>query len=479
MKSLVLSSFIVIFVSGLAACIANAQSPPRSAPDQARSIIPYQPKELTLRISQNATIKRPKISHVRVRSALGTEQIARLICHVDDDALIERPSGEYSLVPQAETQPTDAKKMSKVSMKDVQHALTESGIENFKQKWDKPYLFVYDCSEPFLEYTQTIMKSMYPGVVKQLREWELDLERPAVPLVVVIMPDREAFDKLKPVDPSVAAYYNMISNHIILYEDQALADAAPEFGLKQAAYTIVHEGVHQLLANTNVQKRLAEWPMWLSEGVPEYLCPLRVKSKVVKRKTAELPIRDVRWVEAGMLNDLRMYSLLKMRGGSGDLIKNAATSSNLDADGYAVAWGMVHHLATNEPDAFKAYLKEISKTLPLEPLGEERDQQLAAVFKKHFDSDFLTMERKIQKHLTSKKMKKGYKDPIANQTRYLVKMVEKRGKAFLNIAMITTSPAGAREWKEELEQQHPKARFYTIICDSQRKAEYEWRKVMN
>ena len=89
------------------------------------------------------------------------------------------------------------------------------------------------------------------------------------------------------------------------------------------------------------------------------------------------------------------------------------------------------------------------------------------------------MERKIQKHLTSKKMKKGYKDPIANQTRYLVKMVEKRGKAFLNIAMITTSPAGAREWKEELEQQHPKARFYTIICDSQRKAEYEWRKVMN
>ena len=146
MKSLVLSSFIVIFVSGLAACIANAQSPPRSAPDQARSIIPYQPKELTLRISQNATIKRPKISHVRVRSALGTEQIARLICHVDDDALIERPSGEYSLVPQAETQPTDAKKMSKVSMKDVQHALTESGIENFKQKWDKPYLFVYDLS---------------------------------------------------------------------------------------------------------------------------------------------------------------------------------------------------------------------------------------------------------------------------------------------------------------------------------------------
>jgi len=346
MKSLFLP-LVAISLVGVSAGVSKAQEP--------RSIIPYQPKEVTLRIGPDAKITPPSVSHVRVRSALGGEQIARLISQVDDELLIERPSGELSLVPQAEAQPTESKKMSKVSMKDVQHALSEAGIVNFKQKWDKPYLFVYDCSEPFLEYTQTIMKSMYPGVVKQLREWELDIERPAVPLIVVIMPNREAFDKLKPVGPEVAAYYNMISNHIILYEDQALADAAPEFGLKQAAYTIVHEGVHQLLGNTNVQKRLADWPMWLSEGVPEYLCPLRVKSKVVRAKSAELPIRDVRWVEAGMLNDLRMYSLLKMRGGNGDLIKNAATSSDLDADGYAVSWGMVHYLATNEPDAFKAY----------------------------------------------------------------------------------------------------------------------------
>jgi len=124
-------------------------------------------------------------------------------------------------------------------------------------------------------------------------------------------------------------------------------------------------------------------------------------------------------------------------------------------------------------------MKEISKTPPLGKRGPKRDEKHAEVFAKHFQSDFIALERNVQKHLTSKKMQKKYKDPIANQTRYLVKMVEKRGKAFLNVAMITTSPAGAREWKEELEKKHPKGRFYTIICDSQRKAEYEWRKVMN
>ena len=203
MKSIVAFQFLAVV---LLAVGSTAHGQQRQEPPQ-RSIVPFQPKEIKLRIPLDATITYPEISHVRVRSALGGEQIARLICHVDNEALIERPSGEYSLITQSETHPTDEKKMSKVSMKDVKHALTESGIENFKQKYDKPYLFVYDCSEPFLEYTQTIIKSMYPGVVKQLREWELDIQRPDVPLIVVIMPDREAFDKLKPMAPEVAAYY--------------------------------------------------------------------------------------------------------------------------------------------------------------------------------------------------------------------------------------------------------------------------------
>ena len=316
--------------------------------------------------------------------------------------------------------------MSKVTQEDVNNSLRQVGIEGYKQVFDKPYLFVYDCSDAFLDYTRTIIKSMYPGVCKQLIDWGLDVRRPDVPLIVVITPNRQAFDELDRMPPEVAAYYNVLSNHVVLYEDQELADAAPEFALKQAAYTIVHEGVHQLLANTGVQQRLSRWPMWISEGVPEYLCPLRVKSEVVKRKSAQLPVRDVRWIESGMLNDLRMYSLLKIRGGRGEVIEKTAGAKELDADGYAVAWGMVHHLAKNEPDALKAYLKDVSKMRAFAHRKPETQKVVHELFGKHFSTNYRGLEREIQKHLTSKEMQKDYKDPIANQTRYLVKLVWRR-----------------------------------------------------
>ena len=82
----------------------------------------------------------------------------------------------------------------------------------------------------------------------------------------------------------------------------------------------------------------------------------------------------------------------------------------------------------------------------------------------------------MRQHLTSKKIQKKYKDPIANQTRYLIKLVQTHGSRVLNGAIVTTSPAAAREWKEQQQKLYPKASFYTVICENQRKAEYEWRK---
>jgi hypothetical protein len=42
-------------------------------------------------------------------------------------------------------------------------------------------------------------------------------------------------------------------------------------------------------------------------------------------------------------------------------------------------------------------------------------------------------------------MQASYVDPIENQTIYIVKCVEKKGKAFSIKAIITTSPAGAKK----------------------------------
>ena len=443
---------------------------------QDTTVLPYQPSALELRIPAAATVRPGNGARVLVRSPLGQQQVAQLLCHVDDQLIIVRPTGNLEMIARSAAQPTD-QEISKCSRHELEHLLHEANIRDYKLEWEKPYLFVSSCSDPFLQYTKTIIKSMYPGVVRQLMAWDLDVSRPTAPLMVVATPNREAFDALGRLPPEVLAYYSPIANYVVLYEDQSLADAAPEFALKQAAYTIVHEGVHQLLANTGVQGRLSDWPQWISEGIPEYLAPLQVRSKVVRSGSAELPVRSVRWVTAGMVNDLRMYDLLKTSGGDGQLIRETIRAIELDARGYAVAWGLVHHLATNRPEDFVAYLKELSRHSHVGAVDPKSSTDAETLFVKYFGKDFRDLEKSVQAHLTSKKIMEKYRDPIAYQTHYLVQRIQKYGKAFTNEIVLTTSPAAAREWKEQQEKEFPDSRYYTFIFESRQKAELKLRRI--
>jgi hypothetical protein len=178
-----------------------------------------------------------------------------------------------------------------------------------------------------------------------------------------------------------------------------------------------------------------------------------------------------------MVNDLRMYRLLKLKGGSGQLIQKTADAETLDAQGYAVAWGMVHHLATNRSEEFKAYLKQLSGLPPLRVRAAQPSADLNELFSKHFGDDFAALERDVRKHLTSRTLMKKYRDPVANQTRYLVKRIHKKGKIYDVAGVLTASPTAAREWKEQQEKLFEKASFYTVVCETEQKAAYEWRKL--
>jgi hypothetical protein len=411
-----------------------------------------------------------------VPTALGESQVVRSYCDLGDHRLVMLSTGALTVVKRSDTQPTDQPfKLSSRAVMDK--ALDEAGFKDYKRVGAKPYYFVYNCSEAFYLHTRSILESMLPGVLGTLREWGLEAPDPALPLVVIIMPGRAEFDAFKKLPDGVVAYYNTLTNHVVLYEDQKTWDAAPEFAAKQAAYTIAHESIHQLLANTSLHRRLADWPMWIAEGVPEYFCPLRFQSSLVHRGTAQLPVRTIKWARPGMVNDLRMYALLQMTGGSGDLIKNLVQSGSLDADGYAVAWGLVHYLANERPKEFQAYLKDVSKIKPLDPANRRLAGRTDPLFVKHFGEDFAALERAVQAHLTSRELQDDYKDPIVNQTHYLLRRVQKRGRTFEILLALTTSPEAARKWKEEQEQMFKRATFSTKICKSRREAEYELAKL--
>ncbi|MEO0529913.1 MAG: DUF1570 domain-containing protein [Planctomycetota bacterium] len=408
-------------------------------------------------------------------------QVVRVLAELDDQRAIKLPTGQITIVPADDTAETTQpfRAADRVAMI---ASLREDGLTEAKIEPAGYYLFAYDCSEAYYLHTRSILESMLRGVVKQLGEWGLKPQRPETPLVVVIFPSRAAFDAYAKMPEGVAAYYNGVTNRVILYEDDRLFESAPEFALKQGAYVVAHEAIHQLLHNTGIQRRLSAWPMWISEGLPEYFCPLKVHSSLAKTDGDELPVRTVRWTEAGMVNDLRMHDLLRTRGGDGRVIQTVVGAPSLSAHGYSLAWGLTHYLAERKPEEFAAYLADLRQQPALSML-DERPRGPDPLFVKHFGEKWPVVERSVQKHLTSKRMQDAYRDPYVNQTHYVVSVTFKKGRTFYTQASVRLSPAAAREWtsqkRELLDAEGINAHILTRECRTRREAEYHLRKIVN
>lgn len=434
------------------------------------------PQTMGARLPEGIEPKPGRGERLLLDSGAGEPQVVRLHCALGPFTMVMRPDGELELVEAAKTRPTTEPFVA-TSAEALGTALQSAGLSSFKIAPTKYYLYAYNCSEGFFLHARSILETMLPGVVGSLKSWGVKIERPETPMVVLMMPSRAAFDAYRQMPKEVIAYYDVMTNYIVMYEDQELWEAAPEFAAKQASYTIAHEGVHQLLANTGVQRRLSNWPPWICEGIAEYYCPLKVDSNLVRKGNAELPTRTLRWSKAGMVNDLRMYHLLKISASSGKAVQDLVEADAIDSEGYALAWGLVHYLANKKPEAFRAYLREVSQFEPLDRSNRPRAGRSATQFVKHFGSDYAQLEREIQKYLTSRTLQSEYVDPIENQSHYVVKSVEKQGKQFAVQLVITTSPAAARKWKEEEEAANKKAKFFTKICKTRAEAQREVEKL--
>jgi hypothetical protein len=261
------------------------------------------------------------------------------------------------------------------------------------------------------------------------------------------------------VPESFAAYYSSVSNHIVMYEQSDLVEVAPELAVKHVNGVIAHEGVHQILHNIGVQQRLSEWPMWISEGLPEYFAPTSVDKRL-------------RWKGVGQPNDLRMYELdkfLKQRPGErGSMVEQVVGAKSLSSSGYAAAWALTHYLASRQRTKFQAYLRDVAQLPPLADRSGTAPPNSKQLFVKHFGGDYDAIEDALVKHLQSL----PYIDPIANQTHYVVML---RAATERSVG-ITTSPSSVRQWQEQaLEKVSPQmraaARFEILPFDNKQLAE--------
>lgn len=430
-------------VALLACFVAPVSAQVTDAPTSGGApVLRADPSELGLKLPDGEPLPGGE-RRVLVKNDDGEVVVGRVVVEVGDRFAVIMPDGRISAVPQSEATITDRPFVgttvdalkAKLAPKFPGFTIKSTKNQNLKLN----FIYVYNSSEKFFLGTSGILESMYPGLINYLKGRKIPTKDVEFPLVVIMFRTRQEWEDYMHgmfAGSGVAAFYDGVTNRVLMYEQSDLADVAPELALKSCISTVAHEGVHQILHNIGVQQRLSRWPMWISEGLPEYFSPTSIGT-------------GLRWKGAGQVNDLRMHSMadnIKTRtrpagSGAGSLTEWIIAADRIDADGYAWSWALTHFLGEKRKPQFQSYLTEVTTFAPMKPWTA---QDRHALFVKHFGSDFKKLDADLLKHLYAL----PYIDPIENMTHYVILI----DTGLRKTASMTPSPQSAQQAQTELRQ---------------------------
>ncbi len=420
------------------------------------------PREFGLNIPAG-TVEAGTGQTVATLDADNAKVVGKLLVRVDDHQVVILPDGQLVVRHDRDAPLTD-RPFQAISKDQLAERLLKTTFAGFKTKQTRRYLYIYNTSEEFALATSRIMETMFPGVAAYAKAQKVEISEPDVPLVVVMFRTEDEFQAYERMPAGVVAYYNILTNWVVMYEESRLRSVKPELAIQQSISTIAHEGAHQILHNIGVQQRLSLWPMWLSEGLAEYFAPTTFGNRM-------------RWKGAGQVNDMRMFELelyLKSRAAeqpNAHLIEQTVMASRLTSTGYATAWSLTHYLAKNKRAEFNAFVGEVSRLGPLEAVGEPTVVGVIPanlqLFKQHFGDDLIDLNTRLVLHLK----KLPYTDPFAEWPHFVATLAVPEGRRARREANLFHSAEMAQKWlRETLES----------VADQQRtRAESEVRAFPN
>lgn len=126
--------------------------------------------------------------------------------------------------------------------------------------------------------------------------------------------------------------------------------------------TAAHELIHQLVAESGLAPRHADFPFWLHEG-------LAMQFEV---------IRGGRWAGISRVNELRLSDFRKITPAPhlAPLIRDRGFGQGYRSDLYGEAWSFVYFLRKEHPDTFIAWLAQLRQAPHSGPSSSGRSTQL-------------------------------------------------------------------------------------------------------
>jgi hypothetical protein len=207
---------------------------------------------------------------------------------------------------------------------------------------------------------------------------------------------------------SLIGYYNMNTNRMIMYDLTGVDGMVPanekvssqavinsilsQPQAERTVATIVHEAVHQLAYNSGLQTRLADNPLWLSEGLAMYF---------------EAPdLNSPQGWKIGNVNyyNFRMFLAYLQQRPADSLQKLIRDDERFKdpasvAAAYHESWAFTYFLMKSRRKPFTDFMKDLAAQ---QPLGEPDPRRRLELFEQHFgdiqklDREFLNYIRQLR-----------------------------------------------------------------------------------
>lgn len=272
----------------------------------------------------------------------------------------------------------------------------------FQSFLSERYVLCTNASDPYAQWCGALLERLATAFRAYWKQRGFVTIDPPFPLVAIVFQRQTQFAEFATVDvgPDVATvpgYFSIPTNRIVLRDLTESSRGQPvrsaeeiEQRLGSAQYnvaTMIHEATHQIAFNCGLHTRMADNPLWLTEGMATYFETPDLRSKSG-------------WNTAGKINRPRLQrfkeylSQRRKTDSLETLVRNDTrlTAADTAEDGYAECWALTYFLIRKEAAAYIKYLTQISQKEPLE-LGtaDQRLTEFQAAFGdlSRLDAEFL------------------------------------------------------------------------------------------
>ncbi len=277
---------------------------------------------------------------------------------------------------------TDASALEPIDADALEQRLLNESPADFSVYRTSHYLILHNTNEAYVRKVGSLFEQLYRGFFTYWKNQRWDLPKPRFPLVALVLKDRSSFlahgvAEVGETARSVIGYYHLASNRMTTFN-------VPN--LERNIATIIHEATHQLAYNCGLQKRFADNPMWVSEGLatffesPDFNNPRgwrsigRVNQVNLERWRRYLPNRPAESLMTLLADDTRF--------------RNGATATNA----YAECWAMTYFLLKTRRKEYVDYLRLLSEG---KPLVERTQRERIQMFEQAFDTTLSDLDQAL------------------------------------------------------------------------------------